>query len=595
MSDGRRNRWQSLVLHAVLIGGAVVFVLPYAWLAGTSFKLDREVQRPGFRILPERPVPATKSPYMDTRRFAGIERPASASPRAWDDWMQQAMRDEVEMLLDLWERGRDESVEADGVRETVAAGVVSRLPHLLPDAAWQSADEMTFRDALRPILTPDLAAESFDRAYRYLALGGLRLRTRDYQLHDALDGGSPALAWRVPDSRAAGQEGPASSDGEVLFHHGKRALPDGQPAMLLERIEAQRPVAVVEYDLDTDDGFELTLDAEVDFDLDDEAAGLHRIELSYRGDASWHAMRLLVEMNGRLYRSASPRYLTEEDWAEVRFQWPGPEDRQLTPRRYVLFQQADAGAQYDHGPRTLRLRLQVKRSGPLRAVWAKFTENYRTAFAEVPFWRYFRTSTFLVLINVLGTLLSCSLAAYALSRLNWPGRDLCFILVLATLMIPPQVTMIPSFVIYRYLGWYNTLMPLWVPSFLSVNAFGIFLLRQAMKGIPRELEEAAKIDGCGHLRIYWDIVLPLVRPTMAAIGIFTFMFVWNDFMTPLIYVNDQRLYPLALGLFAFMAGRESQFTLIMAGSVIMTLPVILIFFLAQRQFIQGVTMSGMKN
>jgi len=116
-----------------------------------------------------------------------------------------------------------------------------------------------------------------------------------------------------------------------------------------------------------------------------------------------------------------------------------------------------------------------------------------------------------------------------------------------------------------------------------------------MKGIPRDLEEAAMMDGCGYMRIYWSIVLPLMKPTLAAISIFTFMFVWNDFMTPLIYVNDQRLYPLALGLFSFMAGRENMFELIMAGSVLMTMPVIIIFFVAQRHFIQGVTMSGMKN
>jgi ABC-type glycerol-3-phosphate transport system permease component len=187
------------------------------------------------------------------------------------------------------------------------------------------------------------------------------------------------------------------------------------------------------------------------------------------------------------------------------------------------------------------------------------------------------------------------LAAYAFARLSWPGRDLCFALVLATLMIPPQVTMIPSFVIYKHLGWYNTLAPLWVPNCLAINGFAIFLLRQAMKGIPKDLEEAAKIDGCNHFHIYWHIIMPLVRPTLAAISIFTFMFVWNDFIGPLIYVNDQRLYPLALGLFSFMAGRENQFTLIMAGSMIMTLPVIITFFLAQRYFIQGVAMSGMKN
>jgi multiple sugar transport system permease protein len=317
--------------------------------------------------------------------------------------------------------------------------------------------------------------------------------------------------------------------------------------------------------------------------------------LSFHSDQSWHDMRVLVEMNGKLYRSASPKYLADDFWWETSFQLPGPDDRRLMPRRYILLKETASGPQYDHGARTMKVRIQLERSGQLEAYWAKGTENYRKAFDEVPFWRYFKTSVFLVAVNIIGTVVSCSLAAYAFARLNWPGRNLCFVLVLATLMIPPQITMIPSFVIYKDLGWYNTLAPLWVPNCLAVNGFGIFLLRQAIRGIPKDLEEAAKIDGAGHLRIYWYIVMPLVKPTLAAISIFTFMFVWNDFMSPLIYVNDQRLYPLALGLFSFMAGRENQFTLIMAGSMIMTIPVILTFFLAQRHFIQGVTMTGMKG
>ncbi len=298
-------------------------------------------------------------------------------------------------------------------------------------------------------------------------------------------------------------------------------------------------------------------------------------------------------MAGRRYVSEEPRYLALDSWSETQFQLPGPDDQRLMPRRYVRLIEAGPDSSPDAG--LLRISVRVERSSALEALWAKGTENYRKAFDEVPFWRYFKTSSFLVLVNIIGTLLSCSLAAYAFARLHWPGRDLCFLLVLATLMIPPQVTMIPSFVIYRHLGWYNTLAPLWVPNALAVNGFAVFLLRQAMRGIPRDLDEAARIDGAGHLRIWWHIVLPLVRPTMAAIAIFTFMFVWNDFLGPLIYVNDQRLYPLALGLFSFMAGRENQFTLIMAGAMIMTLPVILIFFFAQRYFIQGVAMSGMKN
>jgi len=159
--------------------------------------------------------------------------------------------------------------------------------------------------------------------------------------------------------------------------------------------------------------------------------------------------------------------------------------------------------------------------------------------------------------------------------------------------------MIPQFLIMQKLGWYNTLKPLWVISFFG-SAFSIFLLRQFLKGIPRDLEDAARLDGCGFLRIYWHIMLPLVRPTLLVIAIFTFLATWNDFMGPLIYLADQRLYPLSFGLYAFQIqslqpGTSAGIGMLMAGSLLMMLPVIAIFFFAQRYFLQGVALTGMKG
>ena len=201
---------------------------------------------------------------------------------------------------------------------------------------------------------------------------------------------------------------------------------------------------------------------------------------------------------------------------------------------------------------------------------------------------------------MIGTLFSCSLVAYSFARLQWPGRNFCFALMLATMMIPGQVTMIPYFLIVRALGWYNTLYPLWIGNFFAA-AFNVFLLRQFLRGVPRDLEDAAKIDGCGFWRIYWHIMLPLVRPTLAVIGIFTFMAAWNDFMGPLIYLSDERLYPLSLGLYALnvsthgVSSGAGSFGVVMAGSLLMTLPVIVTFFFAQRYFLKGVALTGMKG
>jgi ABC-type glycerol-3-phosphate transport system permease component len=226
---------------------------------------------------------------------------------------------------------------------------------------------------------------------------------------------------------------------------------------------------------------------------------------------------------------------------------------------------------------------------------SKVKRNYLMVFDNMPFFRYVATSFFLVALNLLGTLFSCSVVAYAFARLNWPGRELSFAVMMATMMIPAQVTMIPFFLIIRWLDWYNTLYPLWVTSFFA-SAFNVFLMHQFFKGIPRDLEDAAKIDGCGPIRSYWYIMLPLVKPSLATVAVFTFMGIWNDFMGPLIYLSDQRLYPLSLGLYALnVQATGGSMAMMMAGSFLMILPVVLVFFFAQRYFIPGITMTGMKG
>ncbi len=568
--DQPRKLWQSGLLHFALIFGSLVFALPYFWLVGTSWKLDKEVQSKEISILPQRPIARHESPYIDDRQFPSIEKPESAGRHRWTEWMQPALERELGAAVDAWlaaDAGpRLAEVDAEAARQELVEGLFQRVLSLLPPNYWDvGIDEQTFTRAVREIAVLEPVEELFDQAYRYFAVGKVLIKDRNYHIYD-LTGQTPIEEiWTIESGKSVVRIDP--------------------------RVEADRPVGVLIYDFADGDAFEIA----ATFNLPVPAEQLKRISLSFRRDQTWHEMQAFIELEGRLLKSAAPKYLGEDTWWEVNYQEPSPDDRRMTAKNYILIEEVDRGAQYDHGPGQMKVRLRLAQSATPEAFWAKGTENYRKAFEQVPFWRYFKTSVFLVIANIVGTALSCSLVAFAFARLKWPGRDFCFVLVLATMMIPPQVTMIPSFVIYKYLGWYNTLAPLWVPNLLAVNAFGIFLLRQAMKGIPKDLEEAAQIDGCGWWRIYWSIALPLMRPTIAAISIFTFMFVWNDFMTPLIYINDQRLYPLALGLFSFLAGREQQFTLIMAGSMIMTLPVILTFFFAQRHFIQGVTMTGMKN
>ncbi|MCX7018822.1 MAG: carbohydrate ABC transporter permease [bacterium] len=220
--------------------------------------------------------------------------------------------------------------------------------------------------------------------------------------------------------------------------------------------------------------------------------------------------------------------------------------------------------------------------------------NYSDIFEYVPFARYVANTVWVTAISVAGVVFSCSCVAYSFARLRWPGRDVFFGILVATMLLPAQVTLVPSFLIFSWLGWVNSFKPLWVPSFFG-SAFFIFLLRQFFMTIPRELEEAAEIDGCGHARIFMQILIPLLKPALLAVVVFQFLWTWNDFVGPLVYLNRADLLTLSMGLQAFRAMHGSQWGLLLAASTVMTVPVIALFFAAQRYFIEGITLTGIKG
>jgi len=225
--------------------------------------------------------------------------------------------------------------------------------------------------------------------------------------------------------------------------------------------------------------------------------------------------------------------------------------------------------------------------------------NYAMLPEYFPFFRYLRNTMIIVVTNLVGTLLSSSLVAFSFSRLRWKGRDLIFGVCLATMMLPGVVTMIPTFIIYKRLGWFDTFLPLTVGCWFGGGGFNIFLLRQFMMGLPIELDEAARMDGAKGLTIWSRILLPLAKPALATVGIFTFLFRWNEFMGPLLYLNDEEMYTLALGLrmmYNTYTGYGNAVPMIgpvMAASVIMTAPVILMFFVGQKYFVQGIITTGL--
>ena len=221
--------------------------------------------------------------------------------------------------------------------------------------------------------------------------------------------------------------------------------------------------------------------------------------------------------------------------------------------------------------------------------------NYREALTAFPFGKYVRNTLIISGFNVVGTLLTASLAAYGFARLRFSGRDFLFMMLLTTLMLPYAVILIPRYIEFRELGWLDSWLPLIVPNWFGGTAFYVFLLRQFFRTIPRELSDAAKIDGASELRIYWQIILPLARPALVVVAIFTFLEHWNDFLGPLIYLQSPDKFTVALGLSSFKGLFSTQWAYLMAASTVMTLPTIVLFFAAQRYFVRGIVLTGIKG
>jgi multiple sugar transport system permease protein len=221
------------------------------------------------------------------------------------------------------------------------------------------------------------------------------------------------------------------------------------------------------------------------------------------------------------------------------------------------------------------------------------TENFVSAFQAAPFGRFYFNSVFVASAVTLGQLFTCSLAAYAFARLQFRGREVLFYIFLGTMMIPGQVTMIPGFMVLHWLGWIDTYAALIVPGLAS--AFGTFLLRQFFLTIPRDLEDAASLDGCSRFGVLWRIILPLSRPALATLAVFTFMGVFNDFLWALVVVSSEEMKTVQLGLAIFRDRYQTDWGQLMAASVVSTLPILTVFFFAQRYFIRGITLSGLKD
>jgi len=641
--------WALAGRHLLLSAGALVFALPFFWLLSSSFKEHEELGSP--RWLPALPARVSHSPYLTPP--AALARPEGLSPAAWTH-LEPLLLQQVEAGLPA-HPGLRATQNPALLRSAGAEAAALLLRRAGPTLAFRRADEIvgglctqqpltqeevaqlwTSRLADPPAPPPDLPADLLRAAWSAgaAAMGGYRWEEELQRRHpspqtwDALVLGLGGLLWREA-LAPRGAYRAARTPEEILAHLAPQLDPevldyawnkvyaqvlmgelmaefaDGRQEALLRPdttgqgplswgplLSAQeRPGRQLRYTFGPDQVLRLSLPLAGPLD----PARIRRLSLPVRGDRSYHDLYLELDTGTDRYRARAPFALENSRWMDALWTFGEPSLRE----QRTVYYSASLSPLDRVGPGAApSLTLELRQVSYPQVLWRRFSKNYAGALLAIPFLHYLQNTLVLVALNIAAQLFSCSLIAYGFSRLRWPGRDWVFGLVLATMMLPPQVTMIPQFLVWRGLGQYDTFQPLWLPSLFG-SGFFIFLMRQFMLTLPKDLEEAARIDGCGHLATFWHVILPLLKPPLAAVGVFQFMGTWNDFLGPLIYLSSEDLAPLSLGLFRFQGSHfvnaVGEVGLLMAASLLMTLPVILLFFLAQRYFIEGITFTGMKH
>lgn len=549
-----------IILHSVLIFGSIIFSLPFFWLVLTTFKGADELV--GGPVLPRVPYKVLNSPYIGYMVYPEIEKPLKLEQSRWNE-LKPRLEEKI------WEStygilGREKFRESNKflfvrnekeLRQEMIEGIWQTIAVRLPESIWLEKDD-EIMSALAKSINLKSSEYIFKQIFKGFVLKNAILEDNELNVIKL----KPKDGW-IGDSTLTFTELPQGS--LVLYDFGKNKC-----------------------DKEITGEFRLPLS---------EFKSLGKIMISFDVDSSFHKLFFEIKTKDGTFFTKDPFVMDALKETAVTLCMGKPKN--LDPGDIVMEKSpVKENAQIADGE--VKLKIILKKSSFNYAVFSKFTKSYRdamkplagnTTIADFTF-----NSIFLAIINIIGQVFSCTLIAYAFARIKWPGRDFCFILLLATMMLPGQVTMIPLFAIFAKMGWYDTLKPLWAPSFFG-QAFFIFLLRQFFMTIPRELDDAAKIDGCTHFGIYSKILLPQMKPALATITIFTFMGSWNNFMGPLIYLSSLELYPLALGLSFFRDTQGSFWGLLMAASTLMIIPIIIIFFFAQKYFIQGTTLTGMKG
>ena len=555
--------------YLLLVGAAFCTMIPMLWLLTSSFKTANEIFAVPIQWFPSFPPRVAASPYIVEDAYPKIERPMAVDETTWNSLQTQLT--EV-----IWEEAQvhiaanaqlSNYVSSEEIQTEMIEGLWQQLVAGLPDEVWNGATN-SVTEAVRAAIIPETVDTIWGSVYREVAVGTLQIEDLDFN-RMPID----VVRWEARTGTRI------------------RASHDDQTA------------ASLSYNFQNDSTVRMAATIVSPIPID----RIRRITLPVRGDASYHRLSLTVSIpqsaendgntnSGITYQPTRPFILGNALWTDSVWRLHGiPGELESA---HITMQAAETDdaiqSEIDGGVgNQLFLQLTIHQPPYLSIVWDKFTSNYRNLWKTVPYNRYFVNSVFIATASTLLTLFFCSLGGYAFAKYQFRGQKILFGILLASMMVPFQVLLVPLFGLMYDIGWLNSYKAIIIP--FSVGAFGVFLMRQFIVTIPSELLDAARIDGCSEFGIYYRIVLPIIKPALGALTIYSFLGSWNGYLWPLIILPDEVKYTLPISLANLVGIYRQDYGMLMAGTLLSLMPIVILFLAMQREFVQGITLGGVKE
>ena len=557
--------------YLLLVAAAFCTMIPLLWLLTSSFKTANEIFAVPIQWLPSFPPRVATSPYIVEDAYPKIEKPERVDETVWT-----ALQPELTQAI--WTKAEAHIaantqlanyVPSQQLRTEMIEGLWQQLVTALPDEIWRGT-ETSIIAAVQDTIIPETVDSIWSSVYREVAFGTLQIEDLDFN--------------RTPIE---------SVEWETLQETDVRIRPS---------VDTQT-IASLSYDFQDTDTLHIATTIPTPVAVDQ----IRRITLPIRGDASYHRLSLTVSVlqpaetlntlsNGVTYQPTRPFVLESALWKDAVWRLhgiPGElESSHITMQQTETDNTALSTIGVSPGSQ-LFLQLTIHQPPYLSIVWDKLTANYRNLWKTVPYNRYFINSVFIATASTLLTLFFCSLGGYAFAKYQFRGQKILFGILLASMMVPFQVLLVPLFGLMYDMGWLNSYKAIIIP--FSVGAFGVFLMRQFIVTIPSELIDAARIDGCSEFGIYYRIVLPIIKPALGALTIYSFLGSWNGYLWPLIILRDEAKYTLPIGLANLVGIYRQDYGMLMAGTLLSLMPIVILFLAMQREFVQGITLGGVKE